>query len=314
MHTLTSSAASQEIPEKPEPFFGNSYFNSLNRYSKKNSLLYRFLTTHLGSTALGKLVDKKLSPELATRVNALTLLKIGRLACNIGATRKRLAKERLYRQLWVRFQDSVVAYAKGRPDFTLIQIGAYDGLTNDRLRPLLTSHPEWQAVLVEPMPEAFARLKHNYSDRPCTTLVKCAIVEQEGPLQMYQIMLNQNNPLFIDMTATTKPGTLNMFKGSGSDVNTVVVNGHTLQGLMSMLGMRPEEIDLLFVDAEGCDYTILSQLMNDWERLPRFVVAEHDHMTQEEYLGAVSALFDHGYDVQIIAHDILAEKIETASL
>src|SRR5688572_761255 len=46
---------------------------------------------------------------------------------------------------------------------TFVQIGAFDGLAGDPLRPLILENENWTGVLAEPHPDAFERLQRNYA-------------------------------------------------------------------------------------------------------------------------------------------------------
>ena len=54
----------------------------------------------------------------------------------------------------------------GRPHASIVQVGSNDGVTNDPSHDLLISHPSWTALLIEPVPFLFQRLKGNYPDSP----------------------------------------------------------------------------------------------------------------------------------------------------
>ena len=62
---------------------------------------------------------------------------------------------------------------------TIVQVGACDGITND---PIFhhVAQGSVRAILVEPNPFAFDRLKKNYRDLQNVTLVQAAIGEQDG--------------------------------------------------------------------------------------------------------------------------------------
>ena len=52
------------------------------------------------------------------------------------------------------------AFAEKHSDVFFIQIGAHDGLTNDKLHCLVRAH-QWRGVLVEPVQGLFAKLAAN---------------------------------------------------------------------------------------------------------------------------------------------------------
>src|SRR4051812_30370639 len=70
------------------------------------------------------------------------------------------------------------------PRMTFLQIGAFDGVGDDDLRELVTTH-KLRGVLVEPQPAAFTRLQQNYRNEPQVTLLRAAIAESEGIRDLY---------------------------------------------------------------------------------------------------------------------------------
>lgn len=307
MSTINPKAFEGQIPAKPLPFSTEDYFRSLAKHAEGNGPLSRALTAHLGSTAAGKLVERSFSPEIATRLNAMTALKLAHAVRSYKITHDRLSKEKVYKKTWAEFQNNILIFADQTPGFGVVQIGAYDGLTNDRLNPLLMAHPEWEAVLVEPMPDSFAALTQNYRARPQTTLVNAAVVPENGPVTMHRVVPDKHTPLFIDQTCSIYPEHLDKFREKDSDIQSTEVRGYSLSGLFDSANIGASNVGLLFIDAEGCDYDILQQLLNNPET-PQFLVAEHDHMSDEEYREAYSSLQQYGYRVDVIAHDFLAQK------
>jgi FkbM family methyltransferase len=298
-----------DLPHRPVPFLGTDYYKSLAERGESGRFSDKLLTTHIGSTVVGRLVEKNAPVELATRINALTPLKLAHAVRGWRATKARIQKEKEYKAIWQNFETDFLDYAETRKNVNVLQIGAYDGVTHDRMHPLLSQHPGWQAVLVEPMPQAFEQLKHSYANRPNTRFVNAAVGDVEGEIDMHYIGSTKNAPLFIDLTATTRPSTLEMFQEAGAAVETTKVRSTILPNLLKDMDLPASQLDMLFIDAEGCDYTILKQLMASETALPAFIVAEHDHMSDSEYHETAAKLFDRGYSISPIAHDILAKRV-----
>src|SRR5712691_12660924 len=60
----------------------------------------------------------------------------------------------------------VVAYAlRARPDFTFLQVGAFDGLANDPIHPLVRAFG-LRGLVVEPQVGVLDTLKATYADQP----------------------------------------------------------------------------------------------------------------------------------------------------
>src|SRR4051812_34422848 len=70
-------------------------------------------------------------------------------------------------------------------DFTFIQIGANDGVSNDPIRRYVVEYG-FKGVLIEPQPDVFTRLKANYSGMPGITFENAAIAACDGEIEMYR--------------------------------------------------------------------------------------------------------------------------------
>ncbi|MGH7156587.1 MAG: FkbM family methyltransferase [Candidatus Saccharimonadales bacterium] len=308
MNAISSNATVEVIPDKPIPFLGSDYYQSLAWHVERGSVFDKLITRHIGSTAAGKVVEKTISTEMATRINAITALKLAHAIRSMRSTRERMQKEKIYKFHWSEFQTSFLEYATNQDEVTVLQIGAYDGRTNDRLHPLLMQNPNWRAVLVEPMPQTFERLMRNYAGRPNTTLVNSAVSNQDGEIDMFAITPTEKTPLFLDQTATTKPRTLNSFMAAGAIAESLTVRTSTVENLLADNSIDKQAIGLLFVDAEGCDAEILMQMMATDDPLPPYIVAEHDHMSDEEYSEVIDGLINRQYIIRVLAHDLLAQR------
>ena len=76
----------------------------------------------------------------------------------------------------------------GELNLHFMQIGAYDGVSGDPLRSLVLNNTNWSGVLVEPQPDAFAKLQRNYSKQAARLkFVNAAISNRAGELPFYFI-------------------------------------------------------------------------------------------------------------------------------
>src|SRR5262249_9456440 len=108
------------------------------------------------------------------------------------APRVRPAARWVYVRLPAKLHDTPTSWLELRfgnqRDFTFIQVGAYDGITGDPIRPLVLSHPNWQGALIEPMPDAFAQLKNNYASMGAKLhFFNCAVSDNAGTIELHQI-------------------------------------------------------------------------------------------------------------------------------
>src|SRR5438874_176614 len=108
-----------------------------------------------------------------------TLRDVGVYVTDLAPVLRPVAKW-LYSRLPQGLHDTPTSWLEshfgGEREVTFIQVGAYDGVAGDPMRPLVLAHPKWQGALIEPMPAAFAQLKNNYAGAPHRVVfLNCAV-------------------------------------------------------------------------------------------------------------------------------------------
>src|SRR5262249_6388096 len=69
-----------------------------------------------------------------------------------------------------------------------VQIGAFDGVAGDPIRPLMLENEGWTGVMVEPHPDAFARLQQNYvAQSQRLKFLNAAISDEPGERTLFYI-------------------------------------------------------------------------------------------------------------------------------
>ena len=210
---------------------------------------------------------------------------------------------------WKRINERIHSYAERRgSDFTVVQIGANDGVHSDPVNPFIEQYG-WRGVLVEPVPDHFRRLQDTYEGYDNVTLVNSAISDQEGEMTMYaaqDLQDGQLNPLrgkdSFDYETIAKHDL------GVSDVDAFIepinVPAIRLDTLLQEQGI--EEIDYLAIDTEGHDGVVLSQLDMQQHR-PQFVLFEHCHLEPRESDRLNSGLEASGYELTRLRRDTFAE-------
>jgi FkbM family methyltransferase len=137
----------------------------------------------------------------------------------------------------------------------VIQIGANEGRFEyakvdgkDFLFDFLHTHPHWQALLIEPIPPIFDRLRENYSGHPgIINFLNCAITEsvEQRALQV-----------------SGKDGkSSRLVEGGAEDVSdTVLVQ--CLSYPIACRIMNWTSVDFVKIDAEGYDERIVHQILD----------------------------------------------------
>jgi FkbM family methyltransferase len=182
------------------------------------------------------------------------------------------------------------------PRLTFLQIGAFDGMSDDDLRGLVVAH-QLQGVLVEPQPLAFARLQEVYRDQPQVTLLEAAIAEREGVRDLYC-------PRGVaGMTASFDRAHLRKHGIADDEIVAQPVACHTIESALRAGGL--ERVDLIQIDAEGYDWPIIRSI--DFASIhPQILRFEYRHLSRGDADACLALLAAAGYRFIVEADDIIA--------
>ena len=199
------------------------------------------------------------------------------------------------------------AFADQYPRAFVIEIGANDGVEHDPIRPFLIEG-HWRAILVEPAPEAFARLQRNYAgagDR--IELVKVAIANHDGHVPFFSLdrvegAARERLDVFGSLSAEAIRTSAAIFvPEEHRQISRNQVPCLRFESLCERHGVV--DIDLLTIDVEGFDFEVVKQL--DFElRRPRLLSYEHLLLSPADREGCRQLLERHGYET-------LAERRDT---
>lgn len=225
-----------------------------------------------------------------------------------GLIRRVLGKKKIPYEQNSRFPAYWFQEVLGAEAIQVVQIGSNDGKTGDPLYPLLQKNGQWRALLVEPLPHIFARLRANYPEEERFQLANVAINQGEE-LPFYHVdpvakedlpdlpyWYDQLGSFDRNHIAKELDGVLEPYIRSSSVV------GLRLVTLLEQYHI--DKIDVLHIDAEGYDWPILAQLPLD-QFSPSFILFEYHHLIEEEYRAAIDFLKG-GFYLYKCGIDILA--------
>jgi FkbM family methyltransferase len=245
-----------------------------------------------------------------------------RMAKFIKGTIEKALQRRGYRIIWaptvfIEDRDAelelelehIIAHALlSHEEFFFIQIGANDGVSNDPIHKFIKRF-EWSGILLEPLPEVFAELQKTYAGNSRLKLLNAALSEEDGEKTIFSIRMEEG--VFKkahQFSSFSKKAVL----GQGRWVENVEryveerqIAAISFDTLLREAGER--HIDLLLMDTEGYDYTILKMI--DFKRTsPTIVAYEHVHMSKAQQNEIASLLRDHGYRLTRDSLDTVAYK------
>ncbi|HOZ08472.1 MAG TPA: FkbM family methyltransferase [candidate division Zixibacteria bacterium] len=201
------------------------------------------------------------------------------------------------------FDFLVRAQIDGRAgSFRFVQIGANDGVS--RPDDLIAYVREFQAagVVVEPQPDVFASLAHNFAAYPGVALLNKAVHRERKSMTLYRFapdVLRQRSDLPLwattnGMASFSRRHVLNharKLRLGPEAVQELAVECVSLDEVLALVDGPP---DVLKIDVEGYDFELLDSL--DLARHhPRIIRFENLHMTGAFYAAAIRKLSAAGY-------------------
>jgi FkbM family methyltransferase len=199
------------------------------------------------------------------------------------------------------------------PDLTFLQIGAFDGRQADPLYQFVTRY-HWRGVLVEPMPDAFAKLQEAYRGEPQVQLRNVAVAQVDGKRSLYYLRRDAAGlPAWAPMLASFDRDVVLRHESQIPNISDFIemteVPCVTLSSLVKETGL--DRIDLLQIDTEGWDYEILKLI--DFDQMkPAIINYEHAHLNPDDWDAAVGLLVRNGYRVGVGRYDTVAYLAECA--
>ena len=198
---------------------------------------------------------------------------LGRLLSQLGYTVQRSYR---YPRCTLNLVD--LAYlallGSGQRELNVVQIGAFDGVASDPLRRILEMDERVRALLVEPQPVAFERLKAKYTDAGHIALENVAICAHDGETVLYVPSGDGASP-----EASLDPNHRLRFGGRNREVQPITVSAMTMKSLLEKHAFS--RIEILQIDTEGYDYQLLTQVFG-LSIFPAVINLESAHLLRSE--------------------------------
>jgi FkbM family methyltransferase len=200
---------------------------------------------------------------------------------------------------------------RGQSDIFVLKIGANDGVTNDSIGDYLLSDSRYYGVLVEPVPHYARLLADNFALTGRFSIEQVAVSQSAGETKVYYVAENASDLLgkYLDVPAMRGIASLSrrhVLKHLAPQYHRFVTSD-TVECLTVKELLRRNDIkhiDLLQIDAEGCDWVILQQFDFDALR-PKIVLFERDQLDKQDQEAARNMMQKAGYEVKAMERDFL---------
>jgi len=204
------------------------------------------------------------------------------------------------------FDLLITGLAKQTPDFFFVQIGANDGITDDPIRQYITRY-HWRGILIEPLPDVFAKLVENYRDEPQLAFENAAIADADGTATFYVAdgaVGGKSCSVFSSLRRDAVERALSWRDTpTANPVHPIHVTALSVRSLIDQY--RITRLDLLQCDAQGYDCELVGQFL-DCGLKPRIIHFEHIHARHDALQQCYQRLVTAGYQFNEMSNDTVA--------
>lgn len=206
-------------------------------------------------------------------------------------------------------------------DFTVIQVGANDGITHDPIHKFI-KRDNWNGVLLEPQKYVFDEfLSRLYEKHDNLHVFNAAVGREDGTATLFKIGFSDSR--WATGLATFDRATLERAFGSGHVERRCAKEGSSIpeqaaghiaeeevevispSTLMERFDIR--RIDLLMIDAEGFDFEVI-KLFDLAAARPGLIIFEHSHLSEPSSRECLALLESNDYVTRKDGANIVALK------
>jgi FkbM family methyltransferase len=180
------------------------------------------------------------------------------------------------------------------PEFSFIQVGAFDGTTKDPLHKYIQACG-WRGILIEPQPRPADELGKLYSGNDRLVILQAALDEKRGTRTLFTVESDSVPAWARGMASFQRDNIVKnsyLIPGLEAMIKEITVNCITFDDVIQKL--PTSRLDLLQIDAEGADGYILSLFPFDRVR-PAIVHWESKNLTKFQQEEALDTLRRQSY-------------------
>jgi FkbM family methyltransferase len=184
-----------------------------------------------------------------------------------------------------------------RERFSVLQVGAYDGISNDPLHDLIQAYPHLRAVLLEPQAEPYAALQAQWAGCSRVVPLQKALADACGERPLYVVAeSDRHRHPFAGQIASFSRAHVEfecaryIWRPSRDVITSIAVPTIDWRTLVERHG----PFDYVTIDVEGYDGEVLQQ-MDFTNTPPEIIRYEYRHLTGDGQQRAARRLEQAGY-------------------
>lgn len=206
-------------------------------------------------------------------------------------------------------------------DFTVVQVGANDGITHDPIHKFI-KRDNWNGVLLEPQKFVYDKfLKRIYKKHTNIHVLNAAMGETDGEANIYKIGFSDSR-WATGLTTFDRP-TLEKAFTSGHVQRKCEKEGvsipsdeslHIAEEKVQVISSTTiiekyglPKVDLLMIDTEGFDFEVI-KLFQIEKHAPGLIIFEHSHLSDQDYQECIKHLANNDYTAKKDGANTIAIK------
>lgn len=199
------------------------------------------------------------------------------LSCTPYEFRRRVPDHSLPEPTLENIQLLLAFYCHTRPSARFVQIGACDGVSGDAVHDFIHGGT-LRALVVEPVPRSFEKLRQAYRHAENVTPAQVAIGTKDGEATMFKVKdgAHSIDAYWAHQLTSFQREHLLRHRVPESDIESITVPSLTLQSLLHTFHF--DGIDILQVDTEGFDAEIVRMAL-ELPEPPQCINFENVHLT-----------------------------------
>lgn len=198
---------------------------------------------------------------------------------------------------------------ESQPGFSILQIGAYDGVSNDSVYDIVRSYEHVRAVLLEPQPGPYAALERRWQGSSRVTTIRAALSDRTGERTLYVIAdQHKHRHPFPDQVSSFYRSRVEsalcryVWRPRWDFISSIQVPTIDWRTVIERFG----GFDFVAIDAEGYDAEILEQIDLN-ESPPKIILYEHALLSRRVRTRCERRLTSNGYRLALVnRNDTLA--------
>tara|TARA_B100000780_G_scaffold3015_1_gene2511 strand:+ start:118 stop:870 length:753 start_codon:yes stop_codon:yes gene_type:complete len=185
----------------------------------------------------------------------------------------------------------------------IIQIGANDGQSFDELSYFIKKN-RTNSLLVEPIVENFTKLQTHYKNLDFIKLENSAISINDEVSKLYKVNSKYTSKYGSHISAIPSFNEKHLINHgvNKKHIVTELVTPITIKKLIAKYNI--DNLDLLFVDAEGYDGKIIYDFL-DSSNLRPFMIFEYIHIHNDTFLNLIKKLIEEKYSFFNVGENII---------